>query len=303
MKRAPSADRAALYRLLGDLPPRRRPVSVMSCSEEDRGSYVVERLVLDLNGLEPVPALFVRPAACQGPYPAILYSHWHAGDFALGKRELVDGNSGLQRPCYAEELARRGIAALAIDAWAFGERRGPAQDEVFKYMLWHGQVLWGMMVYDSLRAIDYLAARRDVDAARIGAMGISMGSTMSWWTAALDPRIKVCIDLCCLTDFEELIRTGGLGGHGVYYYVPGLLKHFTAAGINALIAPRAHLSLAGRYDRLTPPEGLARIDRELKRVYREQGAPHAWKLCVYDCGHLETADMRTRLLSFLDNWL
>ena len=25
---------------------------------------------------------------------------------------------------------------------------------------------------------------------------------MAWWLAALDTRIKVCVDLCCLTDFD-----------------------------------------------------------------------------------------------------
>jgi hypothetical protein len=62
----------------------------------------------------------------------------------------------LQKPPYAEILAGRGIASLCIDAWLFGERRGRTESEAFKQMLWNGQVLWGMMVYDSLRAVDYL---------------------------------------------------------------------------------------------------------------------------------------------------
>ena len=42
-------------------------------------------------------------------------------------------------------------------------------------MLWKGQVLWGAMVYDNLRALDYLITRSDVDGERIGTMGLSMG--------------------------------------------------------------------------------------------------------------------------------
>ena len=45
-----------------------------------------------------------------------------------------------------------------------------------------------------------------------------MGSTKAWWLAALDPRVKLCIDLCCLTDYEELIKIDNLKGHGIYYY-------------------------------------------------------------------------------------
>ncbi|MFN2234708.1 MAG: dienelactone hydrolase family protein, partial [Anaerolineales bacterium] len=209
----------------------------------------------------------------------------------------------LQEPPYAKELTSNGYAALCIDSWCFGERGGRRESAIFKEMLWKGQVLWGMMVYDSLRALDYLVSRPDVDAMRIGTMGISMGSTMAWWTAALDTRVKVCIDLCCLTDFEALIDAQGLDGHGIYYYVPSLMKHFSTAKINALIAPRAHLSLAGNYDQLTPPAGLDRIDQELRRVYEEAGAEKAWQLKRYEIGHFETALMRSEVISFLKLWL
>ena len=148
-----------------------------------------------------------------------------------------------------------------------------------------------------------LLTRPDVDGERLGTMGLSMGSTMAWWVAALDERIKLCVDICCLTDFHALIDAGGLDGHGIYYYVPNLLKHFTTAGINALIAPRAHLSLAGNHDPLTPPAGLDRIDAELRKVYQAHGAPDAWKLLRYEVGHMETAEMRAEILSFLDQWL
>ncbi|KPK49600.1 MAG: hydrolase [Planctomycetes bacterium SM23_25] len=294
--------RKELYGLLGELPARDRPLSATKVAEEHRQSYVLEKLVLDLNGMEAVPAYFVRPHGGE-PAAAVLYNHAHGGDYELGKEELIRGRSGIQQPPYAEALSARGYAALCIDAWAFGERRGRSESETFKEMLWRGQVMWGMMVYDSLRAIDYLAGRPDVDAARIATLGISMGSTMAWWVAALDPRVKVCVDLCCLTDYHALIESRGLDGHGIYYYVPGLLKHFTTGQINALIAPRGHLSLAGDYDRLTPPAGLERIDAELRQVYAAAGAPGAWRLCRYGCGHMETAAMRAEVLRFLEEHL
>ena len=288
---------------LGDLPDRKRKISVSKIDEEKRASYVLEKLLLDLNGIEPVPAYFVYPRDKKGPFPAILYNHAHGGNYVLGKDELIYGREALQKPPYAEVLTQKGYCALCIDAWCFGERRGRTESETFKQMLWMGQVLWGMMVYDSLRAIDYLVSRPDVDASRLGTMGISMGSTMAWWVAALDTRIKVCIDICCLTDFQALIESRGLDGHGIYYYVPGLLKHFTTSDINKLIVPRPHLSLAGNFDRLTPPQGLDRIDAELKKAYAKENAADAWKLVRYNTGHFETAAMRKEILSFLERWL
>jgi len=295
--------RRQLYGLLGDLPDRSRKITSIKVKDEEHEYYILEKLVLDLNGIEAVPAYFVRPKKKQGKTPAILFNHAHWGDYARGKDELTLGRVEVQKPPYAEELTRLGYSALCIDAWGFGERRGRSESEIFKQMLWEGRVMWGMMVYDSLRAVDYLASRSDVDASRLGTLGMSMGSTMAWWLAALDTRIKACVDICCLTDYQALIEARGLDGHGIYYYVPRLLKHFTTAQINALIAPRAHLSLAGNYDPLTPQKGLDEVDLELREVYALEGASEKWRLLRYDIGHLETAAMRAEILDFIKRWL
>lgn len=303
MPKKPSDRRRELYGLMGDLPPRRGKVRARTVAEERRGAMVIERLLLDLNGIEDVPAYFVRPADGSGPRPVVLYNHSHGGRYEVGKDELFTGSPYLFTPPYAEELTRLGYGVLAIDAWAFGERRGRSESETFKEMIWRGQVMWGMMVYDSLRAVDYLASRPEVDRRRIATLGMSMGSTMAWWVAALDERVKVCVDICCQTDFDALIETRGLDGHGIYYYVPRLLRHFTTAEINALIAPRPHLALAGNYDRLTPPAGLDRIDAHLKKAYKAAGAPEAWRMVRYNVGHVETAAMRAETVAFLKRWL
>jgi len=298
-----AARRKELWGLLGGLPPRRRPITCRKVAEESHPAYVLEKLILDLNGLEDVPALFIRPHALKRPAPALLYHHWHGGQYDLGKTQFLQGSPAMQAPPYAEEAARLGWCGLCIDTWLFGERRGRTESEVFKEMLWNGRVLWGMMIYDAVRSLDYLVSRPEVDASRIATLGMSMGSTLSWWLAALDTRVKACVDICCLTDFHALIDARGLDGHGIYYYVPSLLKHFTTAQINALIAPRPHLSLAGDYDKLTPPAGLDRIDAELRREYARLGAPQAWRLLRCKAGHVETALMRAEILAFLRKWV
>ncbi len=297
------AQRAALYGLLGDLPPRNRPIGSMVVNRQSRPHYALETLVLDLNGFEPVPAYFLTPLDSESPWPVVLYNHAHGDDYELGKNEVLRGRASEQDPPYGQALTSANYAVLCIDTWAFGERRGRTESDLFKEMLWKGQVLWGMMVYDSLRAIDYLATRPDVDMDRIATLGRSMGSTMAWWTAALEPRIKVCIDVCCMTDYEALIDARGLHRHGIYYYVPSLLKHFTTARINALIAPRPHLSIAGNYDPLTPPAGLDRIDAALKEAYGALGAAEAWQMRRHEVGHYETAAMRSEVIAFLARWL
>lgn len=300
----PDARRAQLYSLFGDLPPRDRPIRAHLLGTEHRTGYRLEKLSLDLNGLEAVPAYFAAPSNAGGRLPVVLYNHSHGGHYHIGKEELLTGIQEYLPDPYVQDLVDRGWAVLAIDHWMFGGRAtGASEADVCKEKLWKGQVIWGQMVYDNLRAVDYLASRPDVDDRRIATLGMSMGSTMAWYTAALDERIAVCVDICCLTDFQALIEAKGLGGHGLYYYVPGLLKHFTTTDINALIIPRPHLSLAGIRDHLTPVAGLDRIEAELARLYADADVPDRWHLHREDVGHRETPAMRAAVLRFLEAWL
>ncbi|MBI4557458.1 MAG: acetylxylan esterase [Candidatus Hydrogenedentes bacterium] len=303
LDRNPAARRQKLYELLGDLPDRERPIGTRKVEETERDGYVLEKLELDLNGIESVPAYLARPKQLAGRVPAILFNHSHGGGYQIGKKEFIEGREYLYTPPYAKVLTDLGWVGLCIDHWVFGARSHTSEMDMFKAMLWQGRVMWGMMVYDSLRALDYLASRPEADAQRLGTLGISMGSTMAWWLAALDERVKVTVDICCLTDFHTLLREGGLGRHGIYYYVPSLLKHFTTADINALIAPRAHLAVAGLQDGLTPLAGLDVIEKELQRVYAGLGASDRWKLLRYDVGHLETAEAREEIVAFFKRFI
>jgi len=222
--------RLSLLGALGELPSFDAPIRVLSTAAEGRDGYVLERLVLDLNGLEPVPALLARPRDAAGKLPAVVFNHSHGGFYDVGKRELIEGAPYLQPEPYAKTLTELGVAALAIDAWGFGERRARTESEIFKEFLWRGRSTWGMMVYDSLRAARYLASRDDIDADRIGTMGMSMGGTMSWWLAALDERIRCCADLCGVADYDALIETQALDRHGIYDEISGGRRGECSAG-------------------------------------------------------------------------
>jgi hypothetical protein len=296
--------RQELWGLLGDLPARRPPGARRLSAEQGPG-YTLERLELDLNGLEAVPALLLVPDKRREPAPGLLYIHAHGDNYDLGKEELLVGRDVLK--AYAPVCAEKGLVTLAIDSWCFSGRKhkpgARGEHDAFKFMLWQGQVLWGMMLFDEFQAVTYLVSRPEVDPRRIGVFGLSMGSTKAWWLAALDPRVTLCANLCCLTDYEELIKIDNLAGHGVYYYVPGLLKHFQAHEICELIVPRAHLSLNGRRDPLTPPAGVERIREHLLPLYRQYGRESDCRIELEDCAHEETPTMRAAVLEWFDRHL
>lgn len=298
--------RDELWSLLGDLPPRQRPPTARLLETTQHEGYTLEHLELDLNGLEPVPALLLIPEKRAPKAPGLLYMHAHGGTYELGKEELLVGRDVL--PAYAPICAAKGLVTLAIDSWCFSARKRAddgrqGESDAFKEMLWRGRVLWGMMMYDEVQAVSYLVGRPEVDPQRIGAFGLSMGSTKAWWLAALDPRVKLCVDLCCLTDYESLLQTRHLKGHGIYYYVPRLLKHFQTHEINELIVPRARLSLNGRQDPLTPPEGVERVRDHLLPLYRTHGQAADCRIELFDCGHCETPEMRALVLEWFDRQL
>lgn len=298
--------RRLLWSLLGELPVSHRPKPPKLVKTEKHVGYTLERIELDLNGIEPVPALLLIPDKRQPKAPGLLYVHWHGGTYPVGKEELLTGQKVL--PAYAPVVAEKGIVTLAIDSWCFGERQHnpvgrTGEEDAFKHFLWRGQVLYGMMMFDEHRAVDYLISRPEVDPKRVGAFGLSMGATKAWWLAALDPRVKLCMDLCCMKDFDELEKINNLKGHGIYYYVPSLLKHFSTAQINQLIVPRPHLSLNGRKDLLTPPAGVERVRDHLKPLYQKYGKAEDCRIDLFDCGHEELPEMRRLVSDWMDKHL
>jgi dipeptidyl aminopeptidase/acylaminoacyl peptidase len=312
-ERQRSQVRARLRELLGDLPPRPKRLAVQTLQREDRGDYRFEKFQFDNGAGATVPGYLLLPKNVSGKAPGILYCHWHGGQYDVGKEEIFRTNA---TPVPAgPALARRGYVVLAIDACCFGERngRGPGgpgekggagEMTASKFNLWLGRSLWGMMVRDDLIALDYLCSRPEVDARRLGVTGISMGSTRTWWAMALDDRLRAGVGVCCLTRYQDLIAEGGLKYHGIYYFVPGLLRHFDTEAVVALAAPRPLLFLSGELDAGSPVAGIRVIERTASRTYRLYRKADHFESVVYPgVGHEYTPDMWQRMLAWMDRHL
>jgi dienelactone hydrolase len=305
--------RAELWRLLGDLPPRPSVPHVETVSREKHEGYVLERFRFDNGAGSIVPGCLLLPQPAQGRSPAILYCHWHGGHYDIGKEELFQTNA---TPVAAgPALARRGYVVIAIDACCFGERNGQGpggltekggagEMTASKFNLWVGRTLWGMIVRDDLMALDYLCSRPEVDRERIGVTGISMGSTRSWWAMALDDRLKAGVGVCCLTRYQNLIAIEGLKYHGIYYFVPDLLRHFDTEAVVALAAPRPLLFQSGEVDAGSPIEGIRIIEQKAAKAYQLYGKPSHFQSTVYPgVGHVYLPEMWENTLAWFDKHL
>lgn len=275
-------------------------IALMSRELEPMGDYVIEHLRFRI-GAEDVRGILTRPAEATGRLPAILYGHSHGGGYDIGARELLDGRDYLVGPL-GPVFARAGYVTLCIDMPVFGERANVSEGFAAKALLWHGKSLFGQMLNDHAAALTYLAGRDDVDPARIGAFGISMGCVLSYWLAALDERIAAVAQLCCFADFRTMIALGAHDGHGIYLTVPGLLREADGGAIAALVAPRPQLVCIGEADALTPTLAVERAWAELAPAYA--GAPGALEMVSEPgIGHQETPRMRDAVLAFFGKWL
>jgi hypothetical protein len=222
-RRSGAAKRDALYRLLGDLPERRRPVSGRKTAEHGARRVCARALGARPQWHRDRPGLRRAAARAAGPVrrPAVVFNHSHGGGYTIGKTEFIEGRSYLQPVPYAKALTDLGYVALCIDHWVFGERNHATELDTFKEMLWRGRVLWGQMIYDSLKAVDWLVhARRrrsgprgdawHVDGELHGAVPRRARHAHQGHGGYLLPR-----------RLRDALAKHAQARHGVYMYVPG----------------------------------------------------------------------------------
>ncbi len=175
---------------------------------------------------------------------------------------------------FALQAVDHGLAAVAIEPMAFGCRRdaltkvkGPAAyacQPVAGSALLLGETMIGWRVYDVMRTIDWIESRSELDAKRVGCVGISGGGTCALFSAALEPRIRAALVSGYLNTFRASIMSMS---HCMDNYVPGILNWAEMYDVAGLIAPRPLFSEGGDHDPIFPPpatrESFARVKKDL----------------------------------------
>lgn len=297
--------REILIRQLGDLPLRPDVPRVRILSIEQHDGYTLERFEFH-NGVDMiVPGILMIPDELEDPAPAIVGLHGHGSS-----KESIGGTHVESSQHVGPDLVREGYVVAAIDSYFNGERigKGPAgtsedkrQQEwsQFKLHNWLGRTLWGLMLRDEQMLLDYLETRPEVDADRIAATGMSMGATRSWWLAAIDDRIRAIVSVACFTRYTELIQNGALRSHGIYYFVPGILKHFDTEAIYSLVAPRPMLQLSGDQDAGAPTRGIEVLEEKLAHMYKLYGEEENFRSVLYhETGHEYLPEMKEEMLEW-----
>lgn len=215
-----------LLHLLGEF-PNKVALNPEVLEKVDCGSYVREKVEYSVEDGERVSAYICIPKNLDGATSAIFCHHQHAGNFLLGKSEVV-GLGGDPNQAYAAELAEKGFITFAPDAIAFEARNwsgdGGTQYYELSTRLVQGKTLMAKVIHDAKVGIDYLLSRDEVDKDKIGFIGHSYGGRMALWLPAFDDRIRVSVSNCGSIPYSQsLSREAGIQ---MEFCIPGIMKEF-----------------------------------------------------------------------------
>jgi dienelactone hydrolase len=289
--------RPKIVELLGGFPSTHVPLRPAVLETRDFPGYRREKVVFDSRPGMSVLAYVLMPKPAKTPAPAMICvpGHGRGVDDIVGIDDQGNDRtdkSGYQHD-FAIQVAEAGLAAVAIEPLAFGCRRDPitARGALTRSAcqpsaggaLLVGQTMIGWRVYDVMRTIDYIATRPDLDAGRVGLMGISGGGTCTTFAAAVEPRIKVALISGYLNTFRDSV---GSLSHCIDNYVPGILNWAEMYDVAGLIAPRPLFVESGEKDNIFPIKASIESFQRVKEIYKVFGFPDLAQQEVFPEPHI-----------------
>jgi dienelactone hydrolase len=275
--------RSKLTDLIGAFPAERRPLQADTLETRAFPGYRREKIVFDSRPGVSVLAYVLLPVNARTPAATVVCvpGHGRGVDDIVGidehGRDRTD-RAGYQHD-FAIQVVEAGMAAVAIEPMAFGCRRDPinarqglsrkACDPAAGGALLLGETMISWRVWDIMRTLDYIATRSELDASRVGCMGISGGGTATVFAAALEPRIRAAMVSGYVNTFRDSV---GSLAHCIDNYVPGILNWAEMYEIAGLIAPRPLFVESGEQDNIFPIKASIESVNHVREIYRVFGA-------------------------------
>ena len=276
------------------------------------------------DALDRVPGILIKSTSSQGRQPVVIALHGTGGS----KQNML---------ALCRKLAERGFIAVAIDGRYHGERKtGKSQSDYNDAIVraWRGSgehPFFYDTVWDVMRLVDYLQTRDDVDARRIGLIGISKGGVETYLAAAADPRIAVAVPCIGVQSFhwalahddwqgrigtiqnafETIARDAGVtkpdSAFVKKFYdrvAPGIDGEFDGPQMLRLIAPRPLLVINSDADNHTPLPGVDECVAAAKRAYAASHAENHFAVIIQkNTGHQVKPESERAAIEWFVKWL
>ncbi len=283
---------------LGPMPAERNGAPRLTVVEEDRPAGVVRQLVrYEIEPGRETEAYLLKPAELAGKAPGIAVFHSTVN-------YTIRQPAGLEGPPekhFGLRYARKGCVCLCPRNYLWPQIRADrlnANSEASQFAA-RAPKSKGMakMLYDALVAVDILAALPDVDTARIGSVGHSLGAKETLYLAAFDERVKATVSS------EGGVGTKFSNWDAPWYLGPTIKEpSFTHEHheLLALAAPRPFLLVGGNSadgDRGWP------FIKAAQEVYRLYGGPPRVGQFNHGKGHAVPPEAEARIEEWLLTYL
>jgi dienelactone hydrolase len=278
--------RRKLIELIGGFPAERGPLRARTLEVRDFPKYKREKFIFESRQGVGVLGYLITPVNRSAPLPAVICipGHGRGVDDIVGIDEHGNdrsNKSGYQKD-FALQAAEHGLAAVAIEPMAFGCRRDPltrskglgssACQPTAGSALLLGETMIAWRVFDVMRTIDWIETRAELNAKKVGCMGISGGGTCTLFSTALEPRIRAAMVSGYLNTFRASVMSVA---HCMDNYVPGILQWAEMYDVAGLIAPRPLFSEGGDRDPIFPVEATRQSFMRVRDIYQVFGSPNA----------------------------
>jgi hypothetical protein len=294
--------RKQLFEMLGlDPLPKKTDLKPVVTGKVEHEEFIVENIhYQSMPGLYVTANLYI-PKDIEEPAPAILYVCGHG---PTKKNNISYGNKvSYQR--HAAWFARHGYVCLIIDTLQMGEIEG-IHHGTYRYDMWwwnsRGYTSAGVEAWNCIRSLDYLQSRKEVDGDRIGVTGRSGGGAYSWWISALDDRIKAAVPVAGITDLQNHVVDGCVEGHCDCMYVVNTYR-WDYPLVAALVAPRPLLISNSDKDTIFPLDGVIRVHKKVREIYRLYGAGDKLGLQITEGPHRDTQELRVHAFVWFNRFL
>jgi dienelactone hydrolase len=255
-----------------------------------------EELVLSADDYPALPLyLLTSLKKSERPRAGVLAIHGHGahGYDPVAGRDDIEGVAASIKSAnydYGRQLVRRGYVVAVPCLTPFGRRLGkrdpaakldPCADTFLRLQML-GKLLIAENLRDCLWSLELLARHEQVDAKRLGCVGLSYGGRMTMLTAALEPRVRVAAVSGALNVMQERIAKPYSCGAQV---IPGLLTVGDVPEIGSLIAPRPCVWEVGSKDGLIAPKWADEALTRMRRAYKALGAEEQLQVDRFEGGH------------------
>jgi len=229
--------------------------------------------------------VYLRPkaAGAHEKLPLVITAHGRGGMPA----ETADGTLvGVEksRRDLAWHALKRGYAVWQPVYVHYDQDGGEFRDRLTVRAWQAGTSLPAIEIAKTVRALDALLKRPDIDPERVAMMGHSYGGFYTLYTTALEPRIRVAVVSAYFNDREAVLDSSEPSGFLDWRFQDSLAL-WRDPSVAALVAPRPLLINAGNQDQLFPIEGARRAAPEVGHVYERLGVADRFQFREYVARH------------------